>query len=219
MKRFTQRGALAAVAFAAGLVVVAGAAAAAPATTPAPAPAAAPASQTQAATAFARQMLADATAALTKEGASEAQKLSAFQEVLKKSLALDVVGKFMLGDNRKKMTPAQIARYDAAFPLYITRQYAEQFKDLVGRPMEVTEAKPLGAKDAIVRAKIKRKDGSTIAVDWRVRKLADGSQKMIDIIVSGVSIMLVKREEFSSFIAKNGIDPLIARIEKEANGA
>jgi phospholipid transport system substrate-binding protein len=203
----------------AALLAGSGALAAAPPPT-AEAPAAAPAaSQTEAASEFARQMLSDATAALTKEGADEDARIAAFQEVLKKSLALDTVGRFMLGESRKKMSPEQIARYDAAFPQYITRQYAEQFKDLVGRPMEVTEARPLGAKDAIVRARIKRKDGSTIPVDWRVRKLNDGSQKMIDIIVSGVSIMLVKREEFSAFIAKNGIDRLISRIETEARGA
>ena len=204
----------------AALLALATPAAAAPATQPAAPAATAPAlSQTEEASSFARQMLKDATAALTKQGASEAQKIAAFQEVLKKSLALDVVGKFMLGESRKKMSAAQIARYDAAFPQYITRQYAEQFKDLVGRPMEVTEAKALNTKDTIVRAKIKRKDGSFINVDWRVRKLKDGSLKMIDIIVSGVSIMLVKREEFSAYIAKNGVDSLLARLEKEARGA
>ncbi|MEQ1930705.1 MAG: ABC transporter substrate-binding protein [Parvularculaceae bacterium] len=192
---------------------------AAPAVKPAGPAVAAPAlSQTDEASKFAKQMLSDATAALTKQGASDAQRIAAFQEVLKKSLALDVVGKFMLGDRRAKMTAAQIARYDAVFPQYITRQYAEQFKDLVGRPMEVTQAKALNAKDTIVRAKIKRKDGSSINIDWRVRQLKDGSLKMIDIIVSGVSIMLVKREEFSAYIAKNGIESLLTRLEKEAKG-
>ncbi|NWG72542.1 MAG: ABC transporter substrate-binding protein [Parvularculaceae bacterium] len=186
----------------------------------APATATAPAlSQTEEASRFAKQMLSDATAALTKQGATEAQKIAAFQEVLKKSLALDVVGRFMLGSTRDKMTAAQLARYDAVFPQYITRQYAQQFKDLVGRPMEVTEARALNTRDSIVRAKIKRKDGASINIDWRVRKLKDGSLKMIDIIVSGVSIMLVKREEFAAFIAKNGVDPLLARLEKEAKGA
>jgi phospholipid transport system substrate-binding protein len=186
--------------------------------TPAPAAAATKpaASQTEEASQFARKMLGDATAALTKAGTTDAQKIAAFQDVLKKSLALDTVGKFMLGDARKTMTAAQIARYDAVFPQYITRQYAEQFKDLVGRPMEVTEAKVLNAKDSIVRAKIKRKDGTSVNVDWRVRKLKDGSLKMIDIIVQGVSIMLVKREEFAAFIKANGVDALLARLEKEA---
>ena len=166
--------------------------------------------------AFAKQMTADATEALTKPGASEAQKLDAFEGVLSKSLALDVIGKFMLGENRKSMTDAQLARYDAVFPKYMTRQYAEQFKDIVGKPLEVLEAKQIGAKDVIVRTEFKRAEGAPIMVDWRVRKLKDGSQKMIDIIVSGVSIMLVKREEFSSFIASNGVDPLLDRLEKEA---
>jgi ABC-type transporter MlaC component len=68
----------------------------------------------------------------------------------------------------------------------------------------------------IVRAKITRKSGSPVNVDWRVRKLKDGNLKMIDIIVSGVSIMLVKRDEFSAYIAKNGVDSLLARLEQEA---
>lgn len=169
--------------------------------------------------AFAKKMTAEATAVLTKPGATEAQKLDAFEGVLSRSLALDVIGKFMLGDNRKKMSAAQIARYDAVFPDYMTRQYADQFKDIVGRPLEVLEAKALGAKDVIVRTQFKRTEGSPIMVDWRVRKLKTGEQKMIDIIVAGVSIMLVKREEFSSFIATNGIDALLARLEQEAKTA
>lgn len=42
---------------------------------------------------------------------------------------------------------------------------------------------------------------------------------MIDIIVSGVSIMLVKREEFAAYIKQNGVDSLLARLEKEAKAA
>lgn len=171
------------------------------------------------ATDFAREMTADATTALTAPGTTEAQRLSAFQDVLAESLALDVIGRFMLGDNRKSMSAEQTARYEAVFPLYMTRQYAEQFEDIVGRPLEVVDSKKLGERDAIVRTRFTREQGSPIMVDWRVRKLRSGDLKMIDIIVSGVSIMLVKREEFSSFIARNGVDALLDRIEAEAQGA
>lgn len=175
-------------------------------------------SQIDDAIAFARAMTDKATAALTNPDASEAKKLDDFQEVLAESLALEVIGRFMLGDTRKSMSEAQIARYDAVFPDYITLQYADQFADIVGKPLDVLEAKALGARDVIVRSQFKRSNGSPIMVDWRVRKLKDGSQKMIDIIVSGVSIMLVKREEFSSFIAQNGVDALLDRLEKEVRG-
>jgi phospholipid transport system substrate-binding protein len=169
--------------------------------------------------AFAKSMTDAATAALTKEGASEPEKLDAFQKVLADSLALEVLGRFMLGETRKSMTPAQLQRYDAVFPDYITRLYADQFADIVGRPLEVLEAKALGARDVIVRTQFTRKDGPPIMVDWRVRTLKDGERKMIDIIVSGVSIMLVKREEFSAFIAQNGVDALLARLEQETRAA
>lgn len=166
--------------------------------------------------AFAQAMTDKATAALTSPGASEAEQLDAFQEVLAESLALEVIGKFMLGESRKTMTEEQLARYEAIFPDYITRQYADQFADIVGKELKVLEAKALGARDVIVRTEFPRNGGSPIMVDWRVRTLKDSSQKMIDIIVSGVSIMLVKREEFSAFIAQNGVDKLLDRLEQEA---
>lgn len=166
--------------------------------------------------AFAKTLTGGATTALTSDK-SEAEKLADFQTVLADGMALDVIGKFMIGDAKKTMTDEQLARYDAAFPDYLTKLYAEQFKDIVGKPLEVLEAKELGARDVIVRTKFDREEGSPIMVDWRVRKLKSGERKAIDIIVQGVSIMLVKREEFSSFIATNGVDALLDRLEEEAS--
>lgn len=168
-----------------------------------------------AATAFAKDLTSKATAALTSTK-SESEQLAEFQRVLAEGLALDVIGKFMIGDIRKSMNDAQIKRYDAAFPGYLTRLYADQFADIVGRPLTVIDAKALGARDVIVRTQFTRSDGPPINVDWRIRKLRTGEQKAIDIIVSGVSIMLVKREEFSAYVAQNSIDALIERIEREA---
>jgi len=168
------------------------------------------------AVAFAKSLMAGATTALTAEEASDAEKLANFRTVLAGGLALDVIGKFMLGDSRKSMSEEQRTRYEAVFPLYITKLYAEQFQEIVGKPLEVIDAKSIGARDVIVRTQFERKDAAPIMVDWRIRKLRSGDQKAIDIIVSGVSIMLVKREEFSAFIAANGIDALLDRLEAEA---
>jgi phospholipid transport system substrate-binding protein len=165
--------------------------------------------------AFATSLTEKATAALTSPK-SETEQLAEFQTVLSEGLALDVIGKFMIGDVRRSMTPEQLARYDAAFPLYLTRLYADQFADIVGRPLEIADAKAVGARDVVVRTRFSRKEGAPIHVDWRIRRLRSGELKAIDIIVSGVSIMLVKREEFSAFIAQHGVDALIARIETES---
>ncbi len=196
-------------------LIAASAAAPVMAQDPAPAAAESEVSAIDGAIDFAKALTADATAALTAE-ASEDQRLADFQQVLADGMALDVIGKFMIGETRKSMSEDQLARYDAVFPEYLTKLYAEQFKDIVGKPLEVVEAKELGARDVIVRTKFDRKDGAPIMVDWRVRTLKSGERKAIDIIVSGVSIMLVKREEFSSFVATNGVDALMERLESEA---
>ncbi len=165
---------------------------------------------------FARGLTAKATKALTSDK-PEAEQLEEFRAVLADGMALDVIGKFMIGDTRKTMSEEQLSRYNAVFPQYLTKLYAEQFQDIVGKPLEVIEAKELGARDVIVRTKFDRKNGgSPIMVDWRVRKLRSGERKAIDIIVQGVSIMLVKREEFSSFVASNNVDALLDRLEQDA---
>ncbi len=146
----------------------------------------------------------------------EEQQILAFQSVLNEGLALDILGRFMLGESRNRLTPDQQARYDEVFPRYITRLYADQFKDIAGRHLTINDATPFGRRDVIVRTQFFKDDNSPVNVDWRARKFRDENHKMIDIIVSGVSIMTVKREEFSSFIEANGVDALIDRLESEA---
>lgn len=165
---------------------------------------------------FAKQLTADATTVLTDESLSEAEQLEKFRIVLADGLALETIGRFMLGETRKTMSESQTERYEVVFPKYITKLYAEQFNEIVGKPLKVVDAKEIGARDVIVRTEFERKDDAPIMVDWRVRELRSGERKAIDIIVSGVSIMLVKREEFSSFIAANDIDALLERLEEEA---
>ncbi len=173
-------------------------------------------SRIDAAVAFAKALTNGATVALTDETVDAATRLENFRVVLADGLALDTIGKFMLGATRKTMSDEQTARYNAIFPQYITKLYAEQFDEIVGKPLEVVDAKEIGARDVIVRTQFERKDNAPIMVDWRVRELRSGNRKAIDIIVSGVSIMLVKREEFSSYIETNGVDALLGRLEMEA---
>jgi len=169
----------------------------------------------KAAVEFTRDLTDRANLAFTATEDAE-QQILAFQKVLNEGLALDILGRFMLGESRNSLTPEQQARYDEVFPRYITRLYADQFKDIAGRDLTINDATPFGRRDVIVRTQFFKDDGSPVNVDWRARKFRDEDHKMIDIIVSGVSIMTVKREEFSSFIETNGIDALIDRLESEA---
>lgn len=192
--------------------------AAKPAITPVAPPVVTPLT-TDEAIAYTKDLTAKSTAALTDKSLTRAEQIEKFRGVLSDALALDVVGKFVIGDARTKMTPEQASRYDAAFPLYITRQYATQFDQIVGRPLVVKDAAKVATSrtgDVFVRTQFTRTSGNPINVDWRVRKLDDGKLRLVDIAVSGVSIMTVKREEFRGFVQQNGVEPLLARLETDA---
>ncbi len=168
---------------------------------------------------FVQTLIDDAAAALTAEESTDEERLKGFQTVLGDGLALKTLAKFMVGRSvYDSMDEAQKARYDAIFPDYITKQYAEQFDGILGQPLEVTETTPF-RKDIFVRTKFIRDEGQPINVDWRARSLKSGGHKLIDIVVNGASIMSVKKSEFAGFIEKNGVDALLSRLESEAAGA
>lgn len=151
----------------------------------------------------------DAAQVMNDAETTQQEKYAAFHEVLSKDVALDGIGRLVLGGARLRMSDEQQSRYNALFPEYISRYYAHQFSNISQKAIEVLEAREISARDVIVRSRIQRDDGSTLAVDWRVRKLRSGEQKMIDIIVSGVSIVILKREEFAAFIEMNGIEEFL----------
>lgn len=165
---------------------------------------------------FTRELTDRANFAFTSTSDESAQ-LHNFQDVLSEGLALDFLGRFMLGSHRNSLTDDQQSRYSSIFPDYITRLYAEQFRDIAGRDLDIINATPFKRGDVIVRTQFLRDSGQAVNVDWRTRKLRNGNHRMIDIVVSGVSIMTVKREEFSSFISNNSVDALITRLEENGS--
>ena len=168
------------------------------------------------AVAFVRVLSDASTAALSNEDKEEEARIADFQKILGDGLALKAIGKRMISAHADEMSDAQRARYDEIFPHYLTRLYAEQFKTVINKPLTIADAKK-ARRDVYVRTQFARNDGKTISVDWRVRALKDGGHKALDIIVNGVSIMLVKRDEFSSYITANGIDAFLDRLEKDAD--
>ena len=167
------------------------------------------------AVAFVEDVIDRAAAALTDARVEKPQRIANFQKVLAEALALSNLAKFMVGpDVYAQLSEAQRTRYDALFPDYITRQYAKQFDDILGRPLEVTETTPF-RRDIFIRTQFIREEGSPINVDWRARKLKSGEHKLIDIIVNGASIMKVKQSEFAGFISRNGVDALLDRLERD----
>ena len=152
-----------------------------------------------------------------KAGSSFEEREAAFREVMVAGFDIPTVGRFVLGRHWKTATKQQRADYRAIFLDFIVRVYASRFDSYGGEQFKVGSVIDDESGDKIVRTQIVRPSGDNpIGVDFRVRS-RDGSYKVIDVVVEGISMLHTHRVEFGSVINRKGIDGLLrdlrARVE------
>jgi phospholipid transport system substrate-binding protein len=152
-----------------------------------------------------------------KADSSFAEREAAFREVMVAGFDIPTVSRFVLGRHWKTASEQQRADYKAIFVDFIVRVYASRFDSYGGEQFTVRSVIDDESGDKIVRGQIVRPSGGDpIDVDFRVRS-RDGSYKVIDVGVEGISMLHTHRVEFGSVVNRKGIDGLLsdlrARIE------
>lgn len=137
---------------------------------------------------------------------SAEQRKAEFRKLLKSSYDLKTIGRFALGTYWRSASPAQQAEYQRLFEKMVVNVYANRFGEYKGQKLEVRGARPDGTSDVIVTSFIvPANGGEDIQVDWRVRNKGAGN-KVIDVIVAGVSMAQTQRSDFASVIQRGGGD-------------
>ncbi len=152
---------------------------------------------------------------LGNKNMSDEAKKAEFAKLLNESFDMNTIARFSLGNNWRTATPAQQKEYLSLFNKMIIRVYSKRFSDYEGQKFEVTSARAENAKDSIVTSYIVPTDGPKARVDWRVRN-KNGSYKVIDVLVEGVSMSQTQRSDFASVIQRGGgkIDVLLDHLKK-----
>ncbi len=155
---------------------------------------------------------------LSQPNSTQEFKKQEFKKLLNNSFDMDTIARFSLGTYWNSSTPAQKKQYSDLFRKMVVNVYTERFGDYKGQKFEVKSARPVGNADALVTSYIVPTDGGdNIQVDWRVRN-KNGVMKIVDVLVSGVSMSVTQRSDFSSVIQQGGgkIDVLIDYLKKKS---
>ena len=141
-----------------------------------------------------------------------------FQNLLYDGFALNLIGRFVVGGQWRKMTAEQQGDYQQLFKLWILKTYSVRLGGYSGQSFSILKVVEVGKTDRYVRTLITQpKGGESVRCDWRVR-LIEGQYKIVDIVVEGVSMVLTQRQEFSAVVKRHGVDGLIetmrARVSK-----
>jgi ABC-type transporter MlaC component len=134
--------------------------------------------------------------------------------LVEKAIDLDGLGRFALGDFRKKASAEQLSVFDKLFAEFIELTFMPIVAKFAGQKLSVSPAVPSGDR-YLVHSNVSRTDGSTMSVDWFVNDSA-GKFRIADVAVGGISMAQLQREEVQSVIrAENyNIDLFLARLSE-----
>lgn len=177
------------------------------------------------ATGFIDSLSARVVTIVADKDISPEEKETTLEAMFKESVDVAWIGKFVLGKYWRTASEDQRARYQQFYDPFLIRSYTTRFREYSGEKSEALGAKETKEGEYIVNTRIIRPGAAPILVDYRVRKVADTSGKksknptyrVFDVIVEGVSLLATQRSEFSTVVARDGMDSLIKKLEARAS--
>jgi phospholipid transport system substrate-binding protein len=99
---------------------------------------------------------------------------------------------------------------------YISAIYAERFDSYEGQKLQVTDEQP-GPGGVMVRSQIIKANGEPVKVDYLMRRSGE-AWLIADIYLDGaISEVATRRSEFAAILRSQGIDGLIAALNRKAD--
>jgi len=167
------------------------------------------------------QQLDSALLAAMKAGSSTPfdNRYRALAPVVEQVFNLDAVLAASIGLSWATLPADQKAMLAAAFRRYTVSSYATSFNSYNGQSFQVSPAvRALGNDEVVVNSRLLRADGSSIALDYVMRRGPAGWQA-VDVLTDGsISRVAVQRSDFRGLMRSGGAPALVAGLQhKVAN--
>ena len=152
--------------------------------------------------------------------ASARQREARFRELLHEDFDVPTIARFVLGRYWRVATAAEQQEFVSLFSEYVTLAYSNRLAQYRGERLRVSASRsqPDGW---LVTSYIQHTNGSAPSrVDWRLT-WADGTYKITDVIVEGISMAVTQRSEFASVIRRHGgqVQGLLTLLRRKTAGA
>ncbi|MCO4823971.1 MAG: ABC transporter substrate-binding protein [Amylibacter sp.] len=146
-------------------------------------------------------------------GKSESAMFRDFERIFAKYADVPVIARSSLGVARRSASKSQINAYTKAFQGYVSRKYGKRFRKFIGAEILVTKSQK-SKRGYLVDSSVTFKGKRPFLVQWQVSD-ASGRDKMFDIIIEGISMLRLEREEIGAMLDRRGgdIDKLIAHLK------
>jgi len=140
---------------------------------------------------------------LTKPGVTAEERDRRFRDLFHEGFDVPAIARFALGRYWRTANEEERREYLKLFEELIVQTYAHRFTGYSGERLRVVTTRAASDGESVVTTEVIRDAGAPIKVDWRVFK-KDGSYKIYDIVVEGVSMSITQRDDFAALIQRQG---------------
>jgi phospholipid transport system substrate-binding protein len=127
---------------------------------------------------------------------------------------VDFAAQQVLGKYWREADAAQRKRFVTAFYQSLLHTYGDALVEFTSDRLKVLPYQgDTNADRGTVRTEIRRSNGSSVAVNYSMRKTTSGEWKAWDVVIEGISYVKSFREDFGREIEQKGLEAVIMRLE------
>ena len=168
---------------------------------------------------FVQKTADDASDVLNKKLSKE-EKIEKLKIIAEDSVDIKGIGYYSLGSHRKTITKKKKEDYFIIFKQYFLKSFSSRLAQYTAPKIRVNSQKKLNEKYTMVSSVLlSSAEKPEIKIDWRVVTKNPENPLIIDVVIEGVSLAKVQREEFNSIIqnSDDGIDGLLNNLREFVN--
>ena len=162
------------------------------------------------------QQTVDKAAKALDQNLSKDLKISKLKVIALKTVDIKGIGFYSLGKYRKNISDQKKEEYLEIFTKYFLKTFSSRLAQYSDPKIVVKSQKKLNDKYTMVSSVlIATDDKPEVKIDWRVVTKDPNNPLIIDLIIEGVSLAKVQKEEFYSIIQSNDgdIDSLFKNLK------
>ena len=168
---------------------------------------------------FVQSVVDQASSILTTNSTKE-QKIEKLKSIANETVDIRGIGFYSLGSHRKELSDDKKKEYLDIFKKYFLKSFSSRLAEYTDPKIRVDSQKKINEKYTMVSSVLlKTKDKPEVKIDWRIVTKDPSKPLIIDVVIEGVSLAKVQKEEFNSIIQSNDgdINALIASLKEFIN--
>jgi phospholipid transport system substrate-binding protein len=157
-------------------------------------------------------------AVLADKSLSTDEKRRRVEDIVYARVDFETLSRLVLGRGWNQLSAEQRTEFQREFKQNLSGTYGRNVESYKNEKVTIIDDRQEARGDWTVRTKIVRHGPDDISVDYRLRQ-TDGTWKIIDVIIEGVSLVSNYRSQFQEIMTNGGIERLLKLLrEKNARG-